>query len=122
MEGFFQQAVFFFAMGLNRAFRRAEIADTWLRFGSLLGFVAVGAMVLMMVGGFLWLLSLVLGTPTNPSYSLLPFFLGMCVAVLVAVHALFSRPSKIASTRFSRQSRARFMIQKRHYMELVQSW
>lgn len=87
-------------LGFSRAFEKGEIAGTWLRFASRLSFVAVGAMVLALLGGFLWCLSLMLVMPMmhvlgQDRYSwsvLLPLLLGMCLAVIVAVHALFSRP------------------------------
>ena len=79
------------AIVLNRAFHQAELSSTALRFGSLLSFVVVGAMVLLLLGGFLFCLSLVLiAVVAWPA--LLPPLLGMCLAVLVAIHALFWRP------------------------------
>jgi hypothetical protein len=79
------------AIVLNRAFHRVELSSTALRFGSLLSFVVVGAMVLLLLGEFLFCLSFVLAALTPWSAWLLPLF-GMCLAVLVAVHALLWRP------------------------------
>jgi hypothetical protein len=79
------------AIVLNRAFHRVELSSTALRFGSLLSFVVVGAMVLLLLGGFLFCLSLApIAAVAWPA--LLPPLLGMCLAVLVAMHALFWRP------------------------------
>ena len=79
---------------LNRAIRRAAIADLWLRFASRISFIVVGGMVLLLLGTLLWGISFVLNAPEWlqigwPWYVALP--LGMCIAVIVAVHALFTR-------------------------------
>lgn len=74
----------------NRAFRQAQPSPTALRFGSLLSFVVVGGLVLLLLGGLLYYLSQV---PYGALWSsLLPPLLGMCVAVLVALCALFWQP------------------------------
>ena len=79
------------AIVLNRAFHRVELSSTALRFASLLSFVVVGAMVLFLLGWFLFCLSRVpIAAVAWPVW--LPPSLGMCLAVLVAIHALFWRP------------------------------
>ncbi len=84
-------------LGFCRVFDKGEVAGTWLRFASRLSFVTVGAMVLLLLGGLLWCLSLVLVAPGSLQmsflwYKLLPFFLGMCIAVIVAISTLFWQP------------------------------
>lgn len=102
-------------LGFECAMRQAAIADKWLRFASRLSFVAVGGMVLLLFGGVLWCLSLVLVAPgspqmTYPWYVLLPFLLGMGLAISVAVSALFgkSRSRMGAQTRPKDDSPADF--------------
>lgn len=86
----------------RRALQRAEIASTVLRFASWLGFVVVGAMMLLLLGTFLFCLSYVLAALMSWS-DFLPFLLVMCLAVIVAVHALFSH----ARSRERGQARAK---------------
>jgi len=78
------------AILFHRAFRQAEIAETTLRFAGKLSIIVVGDLVLLLLGGFLFCLSLVqIGTSWS---DLLPPLLGMCLTVLVAVSALIFRP------------------------------
>lgn len=76
------------ALLFHRALQRAELSSTVLRFASWLSFVVVGALVLLVVGAVLFSLSFVLAALMSWS-DFLPFLLVMCLAVIVAVHALF---------------------------------
>lgn len=80
------------AISVNHAIRQAEIADKWLRFASKLSYVVVFGMALILLGGLLWGPAFLLISGMDYSwYNWLPFLSGMCVAFIVAVHALFSR-------------------------------
>ena len=89
-------------LAITRAIRRATIADKWLRFASMLSPLVVLGMLLMLVGVLLWGFALALFAPawffvllpllTLPWNSWLLIALGMLIAVLVAVFALFSPP------------------------------
>ncbi len=83
------------ALMLNSAIRRAAIADQWLRHAFRLSFVVVGAMGLLLLDGLLLSFFLLLVAPITV---VLSFLLGLCIAVIVAVHALFSRSSPREST------------------------
>jgi hypothetical protein len=87
---------------INRAIRRAAIPDKQLRFASRLSFVVVGGIALMLLGALLWGLTFL---PLGPGVigwlpwssglswsSWLPYLLGICLAFIVAVSMLFSRP------------------------------
>jgi len=88
-------------IGLNRAMRRATLPDEWLHFADSLSFLVVLGMLLMLTGVLLWGFALALFAPgwfavllpllTFPWNSWLLICLGMLIAVMVAVFALFSQ-------------------------------
>lgn len=88
-------------IALNRAMRRATLPDEWLRFANTLSRLVVLGMLLMLTGVLLWGFALALFAPgwfavllpllDFPWNSWLLIFLGMLIAVIVAVFALFSQ-------------------------------
>ena len=74
---------------INRAIRRARIADTWLRFANHLSRLVVLGMVLMLIGVVLWGASLAMAVPGGVAMLVyrLPLAFGMLLAVLVALWA-----------------------------------
>lgn len=71
--------------------RQAPIADNWLRFIKWLSFIVVGGMTLLLLGVLLWCCSYMLVVP-GWFQQTSPFLLGTCLAFIVAVHTLVSRP------------------------------
>lgn len=80
----------------NRAISQAALVHRWLRDVFKLAYVMVSGMVLLLLSALLWCLTLVLVAPEGLQLlstwqNWLSLF-GMCVAVIVAVYTLFSRP------------------------------
>lgn len=89
------------SIALNRAMRRATLPDKWLHFADLLSRLVVLGILMMFTGVLLWGFALALFAPgwfavllpllDFPWNSWLLIFLGMLIAVIVAVFALFSQ-------------------------------
>jgi hypothetical protein len=80
----------------NRAIHQAALADRWQREVFRLSFAMVGGMVLLLLGAVIECLTLLLAAPAwfqlVFSWPVWLPLLSMCVAVIVAVYTLFSRP------------------------------
>ncbi|HLJ33560.1 MAG TPA: hypothetical protein VKU38_07915 [Ktedonobacteraceae bacterium] len=102
-------ALFFYGMpiistiAINRGIRQAILPDKWLRFATILGRVVILGIVLMIGGMILWGATVAIFLPqvfpqllsllTIPWNSWLLQLIGMLIALVVAVHALFSQVS-----------------------------
>lgn len=100
-------ALFFYGMpiittiAINRGIRQAVIPDKWLRFATMLSRVVVLGMLLMVGGMLLWGVTVAFFLPsvflqiisllTIPWNSWLLQLIGMLIALVVAVRALFSQ-------------------------------
>lgn len=90
-------------IALNRAMRRATLPDEWLRFADMLSRLVVLGIVMMLTGVLLWGFALALFAPgwfavlhpllDFPWNSWLLIFLGMLIATIAALWALFSQTS-----------------------------
>lgn len=103
----FLWALFFYGMpiittiALNRGIRQAVIPDKWLRFAAILSRVVILGIVLMVGSMTLWGATVAIFLPqvfpqllsllTFPWNSWLLQLIGMLIALVVAVHALFSQ-------------------------------
>ncbi len=102
-------ALFFYGMpiittiAINRGIRQAVIPDKWLRFATILSRVVILGILLMVGGMVLWGATVAIFLPqvfpgllsllTLPWNSWLLQFIGMLIALIVAVQALFSQSS-----------------------------
>jgi len=92
---------FISTLAIAHAIRRAMIAGKWLRFAGMLSYFVVLGMFLMLAGMLLWGFALALFAPawffillpllTFPWNSWLLITIGMLIAFLIAVFALFSQ-------------------------------
>lgn len=89
-------------IAIVRAIRRAKLSDRGLRFTTIPSLLVVGGMLLMIAGMLIWagtvlfflpsIFSQILGLLTLPYNSWLLQFIGMLIALIVALFAIFRRP------------------------------
>jgi hypothetical protein len=96
-------------IAIVRAIRRAKLSDKWLRFTTIPSLLVVGGMLLMISGMLLWAGTVLFFLPsvfpqilallTLPYNSWLLQFIGMLIALVVMLRALFLRSHARAEAR-----------------------